>query len=152
VTAQLGGEHVAALRAFLADDDPAFDLIGALLDEDDSWQSYGLLQAAALTVAARRRFPNGYQPADVIRFVGRMRVALGDEADRIDPGTAERLLHSVLADPAQASGLNQEKAALATMALIKALVTEEGLADADLDAFLAESLAQANAAASGHPD
>lgn len=103
VTLSVGGEHVAALRAFLAGDDAAFGLIGGLLDEDGSWQAYGLLQAAALAVAARRRFPDGYQAADVIRFVGRTRAALGDKADQIDPGTAERLLRAVLSDPAQAA-------------------------------------------------
>jgi hypothetical protein len=145
----VSGEHVAALRAFLASDDTAFDLIGGLLDEDGSWSAYGLLQAAALAVAARRRFPRGFQNADVIRFVGRTRAALGDKAGRIDPGTAERLLRAVLWDPAQAAGLDQDQAALATMALLKALVTEEGLAGADVDAFLAESLAQARLAARG---
>jgi hypothetical protein len=139
----VGGEHVAALRAFLAGDDTAFDLISDLLDEDGSWQAYGLLQAAALAVAARRRFPNRYQTADVIRFVGRTRAALGDKAGQIDPGTAERLLRAVLSGPAKAAGLDQDQAALATMALLKALVTEEGLTGADMDAFLAESLAQA---------
>jgi hypothetical protein len=135
----VGGEHVATLRAFLAGDDTAFDLTGGLLDEDSSWSAYGLLQAAALAVAARRRFPRGYQAAEVIRFVGRARAALCDEVGRIDPGTAERLLRGVLADPAQAVGLDQGKAALATMALLKAFVTEEGLAGADLDAFLAKA-------------
>jgi hypothetical protein len=134
---------VAALRAFLAGDDTAFDLIGGLLDEDGSWQAYGLLQAAALAVAARRRFPHGYQAADVIRFVGRTRAALGDQAGQINPGTAERLLRAVLSNPAQAAGLDQDMAALATMALLKALVTEEGLTGADIDAFLTESLTQA---------
>jgi hypothetical protein len=79
----------------------------------------------------------------VIRFVGRTRAALGDKAGQIDPGTAERLLRAVLSDPSQAAGLDQDQAALATMAMLKALVIEEGLTGADMDAFLAESLAQA---------
>ena len=143
MTGPVGGEHAAALRAFLTGDDTAFDLIGGLLDEDGSWSAYGLLQATALAVAARRRFPHGFQNADVIRFVGRTRAALGDQAGQVDPGTAERLLRAVLSDPAQAAGLDQDKAALATMALLKAFVTEESLTGADLDAFLAESLTQA---------
>jgi hypothetical protein len=98
MTVPVGGEHVAALRAFLTGDD-AFDRISALLDEDDSWQAYGTLAVAAFGMAARRRFPGGYKTDDVIRFVGRTRGALQDEADRIDPRTAERLLRSVLSDP-----------------------------------------------------
>jgi hypothetical protein len=127
-----------ALRAFLTGDD-AFDRISALLDEDDSWQAYGTLAEAAFGVAARRRFPGGYKTDDTIRFVGRTRAALQDEADRIDPRTAERLLRSVLSDPAYAAGLDQDATALAMMAMLKALVTEEGLSGPDLDVFLAES-------------
>ena len=37
MTGPVGGEHAAALRAFLTGDDTAFDLIGGLLDEDGSW-------------------------------------------------------------------------------------------------------------------
>ena len=143
MTGPVGGEHVAALRAFLTGDDTAFGLIGDLMDEDGSWSAYGLLQAAALAVAARRRFPEGYRNADVIRFVGRTRAALGDESGQLDPGTAERLLRSVLTDPAQVTRLNQGQAALATMALLKTFVTEEGLTGADMDSFLADSLVQA---------
>ena len=66
----VGGEHMAALRAFLTDDD-AFDRISALLDEDGSWSAYAALAVAAFGVAARRRFPGGYKADDVIRFVGR---------------------------------------------------------------------------------
>ena len=36
MTGPPGGEHVAALRAFLTGDGTAFDLTGALLDEDGS--------------------------------------------------------------------------------------------------------------------
>jgi len=138
MTVPVGGEHMAALRAFLTDDD-AFDRISALLDEDDSWSAYAALVEAAFAVAASRRFLGGYKTDDVIRFVGRTRAALQDEADRIDPRTAERLLRSVLSDPAYAAGLDQDATALAMMAMLKALVTEEGLSGPDLDVFLAES-------------
>lgn len=138
MTVPVGGEHLAALRTFLTDDD-AFDRISALLDEDDSWQAYGTLAVAAFGVAARRRFPGEYKTDDVIRFVGRTRAALQDEADRIDPRTAERLLRSVLSDPAYAAGLDQDATALAMIAMLKGLITEEGLSGPDLDVFLAES-------------
>ena len=138
MTVPVGGEHMAALRAFLTDDD-AFDRISALLDEDGSWQAYGTLVEAAFGVAARRRFPGGYKTDDVIQFVGWTRAARQDEADRIDPRTAERLLRSVLSDPAYAAGLDQDATGLAMIAMLKALVTEEGLSGPDLDVFLAES-------------
>jgi hypothetical protein len=139
MTAQVNGVHMAALKAFLTDDDAAFEAIGALLDEDGSWPGYGILQGAALAVAARRRFPDGYRAKDVIRFVGRMRTALHDETGQIDPGTAERLLRGVLADPGHAAGLDQNAAALAMMALLKALVAEERLSGPELDMFVSES-------------
>ncbi len=99
MTVPVGGEHVAALRAFLTGDD-AFGRVGALLDGDDSWQAYAALAEAAFGVAARRRFPGGYKTGDVIRFVGRTRAACRDGTGQIHPGTAERLPSGVLSDPA----------------------------------------------------
>lgn len=146
MTVPVGGEHVAALRAFLTGDGTAFDRISALFDEDSSWQACGALLDAAFAVAARRRFPGGYKTEDVIRFVGRTRAACHDETGQIDPGTAERLLRSVLSGPPHAAGLDQNIAALATMALLKALVAEEGLSGPEMDAFLAASLDEARRA------
>lgn len=139
VTASVTGEHLAALRAFLTSEYTTFDRISSRLDADGSWQAYAALQGAAFAVAARRRFPGGYHPGEVIRFVGRARTALRDEAGQVDPGTAERLFRGVLSDPACAAGLDQNSAAVAMAALLKALVAEEGLSGRELDGFLAES-------------
>jgi hypothetical protein len=147
MTAPPGAEHVAALKAFLTGDDVVFEGIGALLDEDGSWQAYGLLQAAALTVAARRRFPGGYAAGEVIRLVGRTRAALHDNDGQIYPRTAERVLRGVLSDPACVGGLDQDAVALATTALLKALIFEEGMSGPGLDGLLAESWDEARRAA-----
>jgi len=142
----LTGDHLAALRAFLAGDYTTFDHISSQLDGDGWWQAYAVLQGAALAVAARRRFPGGYQARDVIQFVGRVRAAAQDETGQVDPGTAEGLLRMVLSDPASAAGLDQDAMALATTALLKTLIAEECLSGPELDAFLTESRDEARRA------
>ena len=143
MTAFVTAGHLAALKAFLTGDDTTFDRISAQLDASGSWQAYAVLQGAAFTRAARRRFPGGYQAGDVIRFVGKVRADAHDETGRIDPGTAERLLRAALSDSASVAGLDQSAMALAMAALLKTLIAQDRISGPELDAFLAESRSQA---------
>jgi hypothetical protein len=132
-------EHVVALHAFLTGDEETFDRVSALLKKRGSQNEYAALQGAAFAVAARRRFPDGHTAGDVVRLVAEVRSAVDDTDGEIDPLTAERLLHSVLCDPAAAEGLEELAKARTQPALLYAMLEEGGFSRPDLDNLLAEA-------------
>jgi hypothetical protein len=132
-------EHVAALRAFLTEDEETFDRVSAIRRKRGGGNEYSALQGAAFAAAARRRFPDGHTAGDVVRLVAEVRSAVDDTDGEIDPRTAEGLLHSVLCDPAAAEGLDELAKARTQPALLYAMLEEGEFSSADLDTLLAEA-------------
>jgi hypothetical protein len=99
--------------------------------------------SAAFVIAAQHRFPQGASQAEVIEFAADVRSRSDKVADQVDPGTAERVLMYVFTEQtlddidARASWETQ-------LALMAAIVGDEHLDDAGLDAFLAQARALAD--------
>jgi len=104
-------DYVAALRASLIGDEQTFTRLSTELQAreggEHSGDIYSALTGMALFIAARRRFPNGYTGADVVRFVGHVRATFADSANDIDPRVAERTLRGALGDAAAAENLDK---------------------------------------------
>jgi hypothetical protein len=85
-------DHVAALRAALAGDGFAFE---RLAEQSGSAYSRDLpyLMAMAFAAVVRRRFPDGWSAADVIKFVGQVRSGDGGHS-ALSPTLAEQLILS----------------------------------------------------------
>jgi hypothetical protein len=136
-------EYVAALQASLTGDQETFSRLSAELQARDggehSGDVYSALTGMALFIAARRRFPDGYTSADVVRFVGQVRARLADSANDIDPRIAERALLGALGDAAAAENLDKAATAVAVPALLFVLLEEEDISGDRLDAFLSEA-------------
>jgi hypothetical protein len=136
-------EYVAALRALLTGDADAFDEMSARLQERDgpaSGDAMAALQAAALTLAARRRFASNYMTGDVVRFVGQVRIELRAAGVDIDPRTAEQVLLGVLGSPGAVQGLDDHAKALAVPALLVALTNPKELSGPqELDVLLTQA-------------
>ena len=139
--AKVSDEYVEALRLFLKDDD-AFEPVSRGLEERDGAAGgniYAALMAAALHVAARRRFGSSYTNPDVIRFVALVRGTLQRSDADIDPRTAEAVLRTVLGGPAADMGGDVYAQAKALPAMLLVMVRLLDPSDSELTAFLAEA-------------
>jgi hypothetical protein len=143
MTVRVTSDQVAALRSYLSGDFADYEERRGQIDRSPDRTGYMALVSAAFCEAVERRFSSQDPAERVLEFVADVRARFDRDGNQIDPRAAERMIRAVLSGPAQVAGLDQDKAALAAMALLKAFVIEEGLTGADLDAFLAESLAQA---------
>jgi hypothetical protein len=131
-------DQVAVLRALLADDQDLYKALYAQLDRNRDSAGYIAMVTAAFAEAAERRFGENYQPAEVIEFVADARARSERAAQALDPRIAERVIEVALG---QGSVADVSKTAIAStqLLLLAALVADEHLNDAGLDAFLANS-------------
>jgi len=132
-------EQMATLRAQLAGNLEEHKRLLAQLDRDAARTGYSALLSAAFCVAVERRFAQGAGTADVIEFVGNVRSRLSEAADKIDPRTAERLILAVYTDERVPDNLDLETRFRTQLLLLAALIADERLDDAGLDAFLADA-------------
>jgi hypothetical protein len=143
--AEVFDEYVEVLRLFLKEDD-AFEPVSRGLEQRDratGGNVYAALMAAALHVAARRRFGSSYTNPDVIRFVAMVRGTLQQPDADIDPRTAEAVLRTVLGSSAADMGGDVYAQAKALPAMLLVMVRLLDLPDSELSAFLAEARALA---------
>jgi hypothetical protein len=131
-------EQVAALRAALTGDTDTFDRLGGPsgLDYGDA---FPVLMATAFILASRRRFGRGWSTADVIRFVGEVRLGYDAEDGYIDPDAAEQLLLAALRDKSLPAGIGGEARGSAQFALLNSMVSDEYPESHHLDALLQEA-------------
>jgi hypothetical protein len=131
-------EQVAPLRAQLARQPAEHQRLFSLLDQAAKRTGYRALVSAAFVVAAQRRFARDASPGQVIEFVGDVRSRSPEVAGQVDPATAERVVMAVFTGQplddvdARASWETQ-------LVLMAAIIGDEHLNDAGLDAFLAEA-------------
>jgi hypothetical protein len=129
-------EQVAALRSFLAGDDPdKWVNLHKRLMQSDGLDGYGEFVYAAFVTAARRRFSPTYTRPDIIRFVAGVRALLSEEPDAIDPRAGENLIRRALGDPVS-DDLDMETKTRAQISLLFTLIQDEEFDDAELDEFL----------------
>lgn len=132
-------DHVAVLRAFLADDRLECTRLIERLEQSNA--GFGVLAATAFAVAVHRRFGQGSSAAEIGRFVASVRNRYGENADDIDPSAADHLIRVALGD-APAGGLDDTEKAV-QIPLLAELVSDEELDSCGLDVFLAEVCRQA---------
>ncbi len=131
-------DQVAALRALLAGDLERHRLLYARLGSDQALAGYTALVTGAFSEAVERRFGANYRPADVITFVGDVRTRSDRIAESLDPAAAERVIRAVFGD-GSVRDLRDVTVVSAQIVLLGALIADERLDDAGLDAFLADA-------------
>jgi hypothetical protein len=149
-------DYAAALRASLTGDEETYTRLSTVLQARDgsehSGNVYSALTGMTLLIAARRRFPDGYTSAGVIRFAGQVRARLAGSASDIDPRVTERTLRGALGDTAAAENLDKAATATAIHALLFVLLEEEGISGDRLDALLDEARPLADSWLGRHHD
>jgi hypothetical protein len=130
-------EQVAALRAQLARQPEEHLRLLGLLDPAGKKTGYRALVSAAFVVAVPRRFARDVSRAEVIEFVGNVRSRSPQAADQIDPVIAERVILGLFNDDSL-DDVDVRRSFEAQLLLMVAIVGDEHLDDAGLDAFLAE--------------
>jgi hypothetical protein len=131
-------DQVATLRAFLARDFDRYERLHAQLDPAAAKTGYTALIAAAFVEAVDRRFDQDSTNADVVEFVGAARAQFDREGDEINPNVAERMIRAVYTDE-EIDDLDTETLVGTQVVLLSALIANEELDDAGLDAFLVKA-------------
>jgi hypothetical protein len=131
-------EQVAPLRAQLARQPEEHQRLFSLLDQAARRTGYRALASAAFVVAAQRRFARDVSQGEVIEFVGDVRSRSPHVADQVDPKTAERVIMAVFTGQSL-DDIDPRASWETQLVLMAAIVGDEHLDDAGLDAFLAEA-------------
>ncbi|HEY3683566.1 MAG TPA: hypothetical protein VGL93_11025 [Streptosporangiaceae bacterium] len=126
--------QVATLRAFLAGDMAEHKRLSAELANEPK-AGYMALIAAAFWEAVERRFPTETPRSEVIDFVSNTRTRALEAADLLDPKVSEQMILAVITDES-ISDLDNETVVSHEVTLLSALIADEQLDDAGLDAFL----------------
>lgn len=132
----ISDQQVAVLRALLSGDDGHRAALADLSRDDNA--GYSALLAGAFVVAVDRRFTTGTARSEVIGFVANVRSRSGEAADIVDPGTAEAMIIGVV-NPDVFPDVDAGVLLAHQNVLAAALVADERLDAAGLDAFLAEA-------------
>jgi hypothetical protein len=128
--------QVATLRAQLAGDLEEHRRLLTRFDEKSDGRPYVTLTNAAFFEAADRRFGSSTTADDIIQFVADVRARSERIRDSLDPRVAERVLLAAVTD-ADISDLDPREVRSTQRILLNALIVDENLDAADLDAFLA---------------
>jgi hypothetical protein len=134
----LTDQQVAPLRALLARQYEEYRRLFALLDQAAKNKGYRVLVSAAFMVAAERRFAGDVSQAEVIEFVADTRSRSPHFVDQVDPVIAERVLMSAITGESL-DDVDPRTRWEAQGTLMAAMVADEHLDAAGLDAFLAEA-------------
>jgi hypothetical protein len=130
-------DEVATLRTYLAGDYDEYQRMHGRLDPVAARTGYTALIAAAFFEAVDRRFAKpGTTAADIIQYVGDVRARSARIGDALDPRAAERVVRHALGDGSIAD-LNDETVIGTQIVMLSALIADEQLDDAGLDAFMA---------------
>jgi len=141
-------EHVAALRAALTENPEEYERLAERIARSATPRSLDALFAGAFVVAVYRRFGEGYNTADIIRFVAHERTRFDDSMDDFDPHVAEQMILAVLGS-GSIDGMEDEAKAAAQIALLAGLVEDEGLDDSGLDGFIDDARKAVDQGAAG---
>jgi hypothetical protein len=131
-------DHLKALRALLAMETDEYEQAADRIMGTESPRHFNVILASAFTVAAHRRFAQGYSLPDIIQLVADQRTRFDDSADDFEPLVGEQLLISVLTGT-PAIDLDEEAKAQAQIALLIGLVDDENLDDVGLSEFVEEA-------------
>jgi hypothetical protein len=142
ITVVVTDEQIAALRAYLINDEAEFGRQADHLERTDAWVGYSALFGSAFFDAVNRRFSPTWTVAEIIRFVASVRAQYIEDPEQLDPRDAERLIRTALGD-GSVDDLDDEVRA-AQMILLPALIREEQLDRVALEDILAQARRRAN--------
>jgi hypothetical protein len=126
------------LRAYLAGNWELYQQLFRELDRAEAGREYSALITAAFVEAVWRRFGKNYTQADIITFVADARSRSERGAEALDPEVGERMINAVLGD-ATTQGISREAKVGAQVLLLTALIVDEHMEEAGLEAFLAKA-------------
>ncbi|MFD0856377.1 hypothetical protein ACFQ07_29325 [Actinomadura adrarensis] len=139
---ELRDGHVEPLRRYMLGDSDGLEPFEADPDDADV-RAERTVFLAAVAVGVRRRFRT-FNRAQIVRFVGDLRISLGEDAGDVDPLIAESIIRAALGDlPAGEIGRVQrdpEKALLANIFILEKLRDEDIVGDEGLEDFLRECM------------
>jgi|SRR5215211_2115827 len=131
-------EQVAAMRAILMGNVDEHTRLAQQFDDNNGWEAYSTLLAAAFYEAVDRRFGKSHTLADVIQFVADARTRFDESGQDVDSRAAERLVLAVLGE-GSVDDLDDSTVARTQMVLLADLVAQANLDDNGLDEFLSYS-------------
>ncbi len=138
MTVRVTSDQVATLRAYLSGDFGDYEERRGQIDRSPDRAGYMALVSAAFCEAAERRF-SAQDPAErVIEFVADVRTRFDRDGSQIDARAAERMIRAVYTDE-QIGDLDSATRGRTQIILLAALVIDEQLDAAGLDAFLADA-------------
>jgi hypothetical protein len=139
--------HLEALRTFLVKGPEEWlERYGEKIRDEDN-TGYSHLVYCTFGEALRLRFSPTFTIPQVIRFVADLRITLEEYAHELDPRVAESLIRYSLGDDAFSGrppfGEDEVTMIRAQLILLVALVSEEGLDEAELEKLIKDSAALA---------
>jgi hypothetical protein len=133
-------EQVTALRTLLTRDFDEHQRIMDQVRQADGLAGYNDLITAAFVKAVNRRFGARYTLPDIVDYVAEVRTRIRNPDRGIDPNVAERLIRKALGE-GTVRGIDKKTLIHTEGVLLGALIMDEQLDGAALDAFLAEARA-----------
>ncbi|PRY02138.1 hypothetical protein [Allonocardiopsis opalescens] len=131
-------EQLATLRALLSGEVEKYRGLFDRLDRRAAQDGYTALIAAGFFEAVDRKFSTGYEYADIIDFVGRLRAQSDAAAEDVDPHAAELLIRHSLGEDVPVDEIDTKTMVSAQTRVLGRVVQEEGMSGAELDSFLAD--------------
>ncbi len=130
-------ELVEYVRTLVRDDHEANIRYEEKLDEE-GWDGWPAFLGALFFLTLQRRFSGGYDETEAIRLVADLRARTSNGGPVIDPASAELLIKAVF-DPAVQVDLQPETLGHIETMAVYAILSEENLPDAALEALLTEA-------------
>jgi hypothetical protein len=131
-------DYAELVRSLVRDDWTAYDQRSQQLTEESGWDGWSEFLGAGFVVAVERRFNQATDPAEVIRFVAEARAEFKASGSDFTPEAAEKMINSVL-DRASAEGVDTQTVVQVEIVVIRKVLRDANLSDAELDAFLTET-------------
>jgi hypothetical protein len=135
-------EQVAALRAYLADDEDEYGRLIERVEEADGLAGFSALFGSAFFDAVNRRFSPDWTVGEVVRFVADVRARYIKDPNQLNPRDAERLIRTALGD-GSIDDLDEDIKS-AQMILLPALIHAEQPSPAVLEEILARARERAD--------
>lgn len=128
-------DEIAFLRAYLnGDEDTTTQLWGQLTNAT----GLAAMTDTAFAIVARRKFVPAWSTQQVVRYVSKLRAALSDRPDVIDPRAAENAIKRALSDQAPLT-VPDASIVKAQLILLAALVADLDLDPAGVDRLLEQA-------------
>ncbi|CNF75642.1 Uncharacterised protein [Mycobacterium tuberculosis] len=145
---QINDSHRQAVQALILGTEGEWEShYSAIAEKDNGAQAYSTLLAFSVGIAVRRRFSGHWSLAHVIRYVADLRIALDQDANKLNPRLAEALIRFLLGDNSVKESLtaseDQENLVQVETLLLLALVAEANLDETGVNELLDEAASNA---------